>query len=379
MKSRSLHGRAFLGGLIRDHVTVTMSGDKIVAIATGAPPPEFETIDGVVLPGFIDLHVHGAAGADFMDADPGSISRITAHHLRHGTTALAATTLSASPEDLSAAVQSIAAFSSNRPRGDSEILGIHLEGPFLSPANAGAQDVSSLRAPDIAEIEGLIRFGPGLRWIITLAPEIDGIGAFIERFRDEMIISVGHTNATFGEALEAFERGASHVTHMFNAMRPLHHREPGVIGAILASDNVTAELIADGLHVHPAVLRYFTQALPGRICLVTDAMRACGMPHGSYGLYQHQVTVDDSGARLQNGNLAGSTLTMIEAVCNMIELAGVPLEMVVPLATEVPARILGVGHRKGRIEVGYDADLVVISPHLTLERVFAGGVETGVA
>lgn len=377
MKRRSLHGRAFLGGLIREHVTVTMAGDKIVEITTGAPPPDFEPIDGVVLPGFIDMHVHGAAGADFMDADPRSISRITSHHLRHGTTALAATTLSASPEHLMAAVRSIAGFGADRPREDSEIVGIHLEGPFLNPEKAGAQDISSLRAPDIAEVEELIRIAPGLRWIITLAPEVDGAGTFIERFRSEMIISVGHTNATFGEALEAFERGATHVTHMFNAMPPLHHREPGVIGAVLASGNVTAELIADGVHVHPAVLRYFAQALPGRICLVTDAMRACGMPHGTYSLYQHQVTVGDSGARLQNGDLAGSTLTMMQAVCNMIELAGLPLEMVVPLATEVPARILGVSDRKGRLEVGFDADLVVISPKLTLERVFARGAEIG--
>ncbi|HUF16777.1 MAG TPA: N-acetylglucosamine-6-phosphate deacetylase [Thermoanaerobaculia bacterium] len=375
MKSRSLHGRAFFGGLIRDHVTVTMAGETIVEVVAGPPPANAERIEGVILPGFIDMHVHGAAGADFMDADSSSVSRITNHHVRHGTTALAATTLSAAPAHLASAVRTIATMAEKSVPGDSEIVGIHLEGPFLSPAKAGAQDVDSLRPADIVEVEELIRMAPGMRWVMTLAPEMDGAGTFIERFHDEMVISIGHTNATFGEALEAFDRGASHVTHLFNAMRPLHHREPGVIGAILTTEDVTAELIADGVHVHPAVLRYFTQALPGRICLVTDAIRACGMPHGTYSLYQHQVTVDDTGARLPNGNLAGSTLTMMQAVCNMVELAGLPLEMIVPLATEVPARVLGVEERKGRLEVGFDADLVIISRQLALERVFARGVE----
>lgn len=379
MKSRAFHGRAFFGGLIRDHVTVTMAGETFLEVVAGPPPDNAERIEGVMLPGFIDMHVHGAAGADFMDADSLSISRITNHHVRHGTTALAATTLSATPAHLASAVRTIATLAAENIRGDAEILGIHLEGPFLNAERAGAQDVSSLRSADIAEVEELVRMGPDLRWMITLAPELDGMGTFIERFRDEMVISIGHTSASFGEALEAFDRGVSHVTHMFNAMRPLHHREPGVIGAVLTSEDVTAELIADGLHVHPAVLRYFTQALPGRICLVTDAMRACGMPHGTYSLYQHQVTVDDTGARLPDGNLAGSTLTMMQALRNMVELAGLPLEMVVPLATEVPARILGVDDRKGRLEVGFDADMVIISRQLGLERVFARGVEIDAA
>ncbi len=375
MNSRSFHGRAFFGGLIRNHVTVTMEGEKIVDVSTGPAPAGAEHVDGVILPGFIDMHVHGAAGADFMDADVSSVSRITSHHARNGTTAMAATTLSATPQDLTAAVNSIARHAGERAPGGCEIIGIHLEGPYLNRDKAGAQVVSSLRDPDIAEVEALIRIAPELRWVITLAPELDGMGTFIERFRDEMVISIGHTNATFGEALEAFERGAGHVTHLFNAMRPLHHREPGVIGAILTSDEVTAELIADGLHVHPAVLRYFTQALPGRICLVTDAMRACGMPFGEYDLYEHKVTVDETGARLDDGRLAGSTLTMMQAVCNMVELAGLPLELIIPLATEVPAKILGIADRKGRLEVGFDADLVIISPQLALERVFARGVE----
>ena len=379
MKTRSLYGRAYLGGLIRNRVNVAMAEGMIVEVRIGDPHPDAEVIEGVILPGFIDVHVHGAAGADFMDADGRGTSLILNHHARNGTTALAATTLSASPADLSASVESIAGTVKEARPGTAEIVAIHLEGPFINPSRAGAQVPSSIRPPDIAEIEALIRKASGLRWLLTMAPEIEGSTAFIERFRDELTISVGHSDATFGEALEAFERGASHVTHLFNAMRPLHHREPGVIGAVLTTEDVTAELIADGVHLHPAVLRYFALALPNRIALVTDAMRACGMPHGSYRLYEHEVTVDENGARLADGRLAGSTLTMGRAVCNMVELAGLPLEMIVPMVSETPARLLGVADRKGKIEVGFDADLVVISPQLSIDRVFARGAEVAAA
>ena len=379
MRTRSLYGRAYLGGLIRNRVNVALADGLISEVRIGDPAPGAELIEGVILPGFIDVHVHGAAGADFMDADRRGTSLIIDHHARNGTTAMAATTLSASPEDLSAAVEAIAGAVRESGPGTAEIVAIHLEGPFINPARAGAQDPSSIRPPDIPEIEALIRKAPDVRWLLTMAPELEGSTALIERFRDDVILSVGHSDATFGEALEAFERGASHVTHLFNAMRPLHHREPGVIGALLTTDDVTAELIADGVHLHPAVLSYFARSLPSRIVLVTDAMRACGMPHGNYRLYEHEVTVDENGARLADGKLAGSTLTMGRAVCNMVELAGLPLELIVPMVSETPARILGVSDRKGKIEVGFDADLVVISPQLTTDRVFARGVEVAAA
>lgn len=379
MKTRSLFGRAFLGGLIRNRVNVAMAEGMIVEVRIGDPLPGAESVDGVILPGFIDTHVHGAAGADFMDADRGGTDLILDHHARNGTTALAATTLSASPSDLSSAVDTIASAAGKSRKGTAEIVAIHLEGPFINPSRAGAQVPSFIRPPDIPEVEALVRKAPHLRWVLTMAPEIEGSTALIERFRDEMVLSLGHTEATFGQALEAFEHGASHVTHLFNAMRPLHHREPGVVGAVLTADDVTAELIADGVHVHPAMLSYFARALPHRIVLVTDAMRACGMPEGTYRLHEHEVTVDETGARLADGTLAGSTLTMARAVCNMVELAGLPLELIVPLATETPARLLGVADRKGRIDVGFDADLVVISPQLSIQRVFARGVEVTAA
>jgi N-acetylglucosamine-6-phosphate deacetylase len=179
----------------------------------------------------------------------------------------------------------------------------------------------------------------------------------------------------FADAVAALEWGASHFTHLFNAMTGMHHREPGVVGAALESVNATAELIADGVHVHPAVLRIACTAMPNRIALVTDAIRATGMAEGKYKLYDYEVTVADGTARLANGTLAGSVLTMAAAVQNMVELAGIPIEKVIPMATEIPARILGVADRKGKLENGYDADVVILTEKFEMERVFAGGEE----
>jgi N-acetylglucosamine-6-phosphate deacetylase len=173
----------------------------------------------------------------------------------------------------------------------------------------------------------------------------------------------------------ALEWGASHFTHLFNAMTGMHHREPGVVGAALESADATAEMIADGIHVHPAVMRIAHAAMPHRIALVTDAMRAAGRPEGTYKLYDYEVTVAEGSARLANGTLAGSILTLDGAVRNMVELAGLPIDIVIPMATEVPARILGVANRKGRLEAGYDADVVILNEKFAVERVFARGLE----
>ncbi|MGZ4778675.1 MAG: N-acetylglucosamine-6-phosphate deacetylase [Thermoanaerobaculia bacterium] len=197
--------------------------------------------------------------------------------------------------------------------------------------------------------------------------------ALIEHYRSRILFSIGHTSADYSEAVAALEWGASHFTHLFNAMTGMHHREPGVVGAALVSTDATAELIADGIHVHPAVLRIATMAMPNRIALVTDAIRACGLADGKYKLYDSEVTVADGAARLSTGTLAGSMLTMARAVQNMVELAGLPVHTVIPLATEVPSRILGVADRKGRLEAGYDGDAVVLSPKFAVERVFVAG------
>ena len=371
--TKQLWGRVFVDGAVRDSMLVTIGGEQIVDVAHEARAPEgAHVVHGVVSPGFIDVHVHGGDGADFMDGSDEAAARVATFHATQGTTTLAATTLSGSREDLQRAVSAIARVSREHLRG-AEICGVHLEGPYINRERAGAQDAASIRAASIDEVAALHALAPHLRWIITIAPECDGARAVIEHFRDRILFSIGHTSADFGDAVAALGWGAAHFTHLFNAMTGMHHREPGTVGAALNSRDATAELIADGIHVHPAVLRVATQAMPDRIALITDAVRACGMPDGKYKLYEHEFTVADGAARLPGGTLAGSVLTMIRAVQNMVELAGLPIECVLPLASQVPARILGVADRKGKIERGYDADLVVISEKFAVERVLVRG------
>ncbi len=374
MKITRLYGRAFLRGAIEPDVLVTIRDGVLEIEQTAHPPAQAEQVTGLIAPGFIDLHVHGGDGADFMDADESATARILRFHARHGTTALAATTLSASPRDLHAAVEVIAR-SLRAPTAGAEICAIHLEGPYINRERAGAQDPASIRPPDPQEVETLLALAPRMKWLMTVAPEIEGVRGLIERFRKWITFSIGHTAAGYAEAVAALSWGASHFTHLFNAMSGLHHRDPGVAGAALTSASATAELIADGIHVHPAVLRLAAQAMPHRIALITDAMRACGLADGTYKLYHHDVTVGGGAARLGDGTLAGSVLTLERAVQTMVEQAGLPLTAVLPLATEVPARILGVADRKGKLAQGYDADVVVLSPKLAVERVFGRGRE----
>jgi N-acetylglucosamine-6-phosphate deacetylase len=373
--SRHLHGRAFVDEVLRDDILITIDGQVIIDVAqTIHTPAGTDHLDGIIVPGFIDVHVHGGNGADFMDAHPEAVERIVAFHARHGTTALAATTLTASRGDLQNAVETVRQVAAGAP-GGAEIVAIHLEGPFISRAKAGAQDKGWIRAADIHEVAALIAEAPRFRWIITLAPEIEGARGLIEHFRDRVLFSIGHSAADHATAVAALEWGASHFTHLYNAMTPLHHRDPGVVGAALTSVHATAELIADGIHVHPAAIRVAVEAMPHRIALISDAMRACGLSDGTYRLHEQEVVVVEGAARLADGTLAGSLLTMDAAVKNMIELAGTPVETVIPLATEVPARIAAVADRKGRIERRYDADLVVLSERFEVERVWTRGEE----
>lgn len=374
--STTLYGRAFVDGHFREGTLITIDDGKITEVrdsATGTG--ESKAVSGVILPGFIDVHVHGGDGSDFMDGSQEAVARVASFHATQGTTALAATTLSASREDLHAAVSAISRVAPIGPPAAAEICGIHLEGPFINADRAGAQNRASIRPPDIHEVTALLELAPTLRWMVTLAPELPGVRAFMEHFGDRLLVSIGHTSADYAETVVALQWGAAHFTHLFNAMTGLQHRAPGAVGAALVSTEATAELIADGIHLHHAILRIATLAMPNRIALVTDAVRACGMPEGRYKIYDQEFVVADGAARLADGTLAGSVLTMQQAVRNMVELAGLPLEMVVPLATEVPARILKVQQRKGKIAIGYDADLVVLSDRLTVDRVLMRGRE----
>ena len=371
MTDRKIFGRAFVGGELREGTLLTIDDGRIADVRdAGHPPAGSDVAEGVIVPGFIDVHVHGGNGADFMDATDDAVSRVRRFHATEGTTALAATTLSASRQHLHEAVITLARA---LRRDGAEICGIHLEGPYISVARAGAQDAASIRPAEIHELAVLLAEAPQLRWMMTVAPEIEGVRPLIEHFRDRILFSIGHTAADYADCVAALGWGASHFTHLFNAMTGLEHRRPGAVGAALTSVDATAELIADGIHVHPAVLRIAALAMPHRIALVTDAIRACGMPDGKYRLYEHEVTVADGAARLDDGTLAGSVLTMRCAVQNMVELAGLPLELVLPLATEVPARILGVADRKGKLAPGYDADIVILTGRFDVEATYLRG------
>ena len=371
-----LRGRAWTAGSIHEDVVVVVEEGRFtdVRFSSRYDDPDPNLDGAVMVPGFIDVHVHGGAGSDFMDGDGEAVRAVCRHHLRHGTLSLAATTLSGSRAAIATALRVIQSTARSQQADEAEIAGVNLEGPYLNREKAGAQDPGSLRSPDPEELAEWLKLAPDLPWIMTVAPEIPGVLEIIRQYADRICFSIGHTRADYGQTAAAIEAGATHVTHLFNAMPPLHHRDPGVVGAALTDPRCTVELIADGVHVHPAALHFAAAALEDRGVLVTDAMRACGMPDGTYKLYEHEVEVRDGAARLKkDGALAGSVLTMREAVRNMVELAGLPIETVLPFATEVPARVLGIEDRKGRIAVGWDADLLVLTPRFEITRIIRGG------
>lgn len=368
---KTIEGRAFVDGEIRDDVRITVDDDVIADVDSGARSSA-GLGEGLLVPGFVDLHVHGGDGADFMDADEEAARRICAVHAQHGTTSLAATTLSGSRQHISAAVQTARAVAAQGGNG-ARIAAIHLEGPYIDADHAGAQDRASIREASPRELTEWLEAAGDLPLLMTIAPETRGAMALIRSFRDRIRFSIGHTAADYATAAAAIGAGVVHATHLFNAMPGLHHRHPGVIGAIATHPDVTAELIADGHHLHPSVLRMAAMLLRDRAVLVTDAMRACGREEGTWRLYEHEVQVRDGAARLKDGTLAGSVLTMARAVCNMVELAAVPLEMVIPMASAVPARALGLDC--GRIARGKRADLVLLGPRWEVRRVWVAGRE----
>ncbi|HVS03341.1 MAG TPA: N-acetylglucosamine-6-phosphate deacetylase [Thermoanaerobaculia bacterium] len=375
MSRRLLYGRAFVGGRLRDGVGIEIGDGRIAAVyLEGESPPEAEPFAGTLVPGFVDLHVHGAAGADFMDGSEQAARAVAAFHAGHGTTALAATTLSAPREATQEALAAAAAVARQPGAAEAAIVGVHLEGPYLNPRRAGAQDPAALRAADRGEVAQWLGAAGALPVLMTVAPEVPGVLALIAGLGERVIFSVGHTEATLEQAERAFAAGARHLTHLFNAMPGLHHRQPGPVAAAIAAEGVTAELIADGVHVHPAMLRLALDLFPKRLLLITDAMRACGLGDGAYRLGALAVEVRGGEARLADGTLAGSLLTMARAVHFMVTRAGVPLERVLPMTSTAPARVLGLTDR-GRIEAGCIADLVELSSELAVTRVLVRGRE----
>jgi len=311
------------------------------------------------VPGFVDTHVHGGGGADFMDATPEAAGAALKTHLDEGTTSIVATLMAAPAADLLRAMAAIdaAAAAHLLPA----VLGFHLEGPFISREKRGAQKEEHIRPyPPAPEMARLLKSAGRRIRIVTLAPEIPGAEAFIRFLQSRRIVpSAGHSNATFEQARAGIQAGIRHGTHLFNAMTGLFHRDPGLAGALLLDDRVAVEMIADGIHLHPAILSLVVRIKPlDKIVLVTDASRPAGQSHDPL--------------RTAEGRLFGSAITLARAIRNMILWTGLPLEKILPMATIVPARIAGAG-RKGRLTSGADADIVLLDEKLAVKGVFLRG------
>jgi N-acetylglucosamine-6-phosphate deacetylase len=329
-----------------------------------------------IVPGFIDLHVHGGGGADFMNGDEESVRTVLRAHASRGTTGLLATTLTSSQESIDKAIIAIKRVTKNPKRGESQILGIHLEGPYICAARKGAQPLKYVRNPSFSELEHWVELSEGAIKQITLAPEIPGALDFIKAARKLGIVcSLGHTDATFEQTQAAIDAGATQATHLFNAMTGLHHRAPGTAGAVLASDTVVAELICDGIHLHPGAIEVAVRCKSADRCaLITDAMEAAIMPDGIYQLGGQEVISKNGVASFPDGTLAGSVLTMDKAVHNVQKYAKISLYEASKMASAVPAAQIGESHRRGVIDDGMIADLVALDSDTgAIEAVFIGG------
>lgn len=352
--------------------SITVDGARIgcdTAAASGIQLPA----DWHILPGFIDAHIHGAVGADVMDAQADGLGRIAAYLPAEGTTAFLATTMTGSTEALDAAMATLADFES--PVGGAEMLGVHLEGPFVAPDKAGAQPVAHIMAPDIGLFDRWQAISGKRIRVVTLAPEQPGGEELIAHLTARGVrASIGHSACSSAQAEAAIAAGASRGTHLFNAMDGLHHREPGAACALLTDPAARAEIIADGLHVCPAMVKLAWQtAGHARLMAITDAMRAKGLGDGDYELGGQPVTVADGQARLADGTLAGSVLTFDAAFRNLLEFTGCELADAIAMSSSNAAADLGVADRKGRLAAGWDADLVVMDAEFNVRLTVCRG------
>ncbi|HXP79701.1 MAG TPA: N-acetylglucosamine-6-phosphate deacetylase [Verrucomicrobiae bacterium] len=378
-------GRAFTPIEEISDAVIVIQGSKISAVGQRGKVDlprglrELNASGRTVVPGFVDVHIHGAGGHDVMEGTREALEIITATVAAHGTTSLVATTVTASEKETRDSVAGIAHFILHTSQYatrelSAEILGIHFEGPFISPARRGVHPAKWIVPPSRELLAQLLGEARGTAQILTLAPELPGALDLISVARQAgLVVSLGHTDATYEQAQAAIEAGASHAAHVFNAMRPFSHRGTGVIGAVLTSPKVSAELIADGVHVDEAAMRILVELkTPERVILVSDGISATGMPDGKYQLGMFEVKVSGGVARNAEGKLAGSTLTLDRAVRNMVAL-GVPLSSALRMVTANPARQIGLGTRKGVLAPGADADLVFLDEKLEVSGVMTRG------
>ena len=326
--------------------------------------------ESIIVPGFIDVHIHGIAGVDVMDAMVESMDKMRKSLVNHGVTAFCPTLDAAPLDHIKKALKTINA----SKRSNARALGAHLEGPFLSPEKPGAMIAENLRTSSIDEFDELWNTSKKSIKLTTIAPEIPGAIELIKHASSlGVTVSLGHSNATYEEALAGIKAGASHATHLFNAMRAYHHREPGILGAVLENPKVSVELIMDLVHVHPSITRLVCKLKPkDKVIIVTDAIRATDMPDGVYK-NRYELHVENGEARLPDGTLAGSTLTLDKALRNLVFKLGIPLEDAVTMMTVNPAKDIRVNDEIGSIEVGKRADLVILDKNLNVTKTIVGG------
>ena len=345
--------------------------DKEIVSLTQDIPKDVELIDakGLYLSaGFIDIHIHGSNGYDVMDATPKALEEISKSILKTGTTSFLATTMTMSQEQITKALQNVQSF---RQQEGAIVLGVHLEGPFINPTKHGAQDPKHIQKPNMELIKPFI----DIVKMVTIAPEVEGGQEFIEyikKYFPSILLSIGHSNASYHEAKESFSWGVSHSTHLFNAMNPLHHREPAVVGAVLEADEVSCDIIADLIHIHPSFFKLLHQLKREQLILITDAMRAGCMKCGISEVGGQKVIVKEGEARLEDGTLAGSVLKLNEALKNFYKHTNISLPKLIAMVTSIPAKKLGLN--VGVLAKGYRADLALFDEEFNIELVVIDGM-----
>ena len=355
------------------HGSFRVEGEIFTQVLDGVPQEAGIDLEGAyVIPGLVDVHNHGNSGADFSDGDYDGLVAMAKYLAQNGITSFAPASMTLPYEVLSKAFATGAKLREEKPEGCARIMGVQMEGPFFSEKKKGAQNGAYLKNPDFEAFKALYDDCGGLVRIVDLAPELPGAEDFTRQACKLCTVSVAHTDSGYEDAEKVFSAGATHLTHLFNAMPGVHHRNPGVIGAAAENENVQAELICDGLHVHPSAVRMAFRLFPGRICLVSDALRCCGMPDGQYELGGQQVKLSGGIAKLPDGTIAGAATNLYDGMRNAVKF-GIGVEEAILSATLHPAKALGCEQEIGSIAPGKRADFVICDENLTRKQVYLAG------
>lgn len=352
--------------------SLKVENGRIAAVGDALMDEEVLDCSGMLLlPGLVEIHSHGCVGEDFSTSDEKGVEKMRRYYLQHGITSVLATTMTEEPALYRRAMKTIRR-AMETPSDGCRLLGINMEGPFLSPKKKGAHDEQYLQNPSAAYLEELDALSGGAIRLVDLAPDLPGGMELIRAYAGKKVLSVAHTPCGYETACEAFAAGAHHVTHLFNAMEDPKHREPGIVGAV-ADHAVFAEFICDGIHNHPAIIRMMFRLCPEKLVLISDSMSACGMPEGQYVLGGLEVTMKNGRATLKDGTIAGSAVNVFTCMRRVVSF-GVPLEQAVQAATATPAKSLGMEREVGVLQPGALADLVLTTPDLDLQAVYLGGI-----